>query len=137
MSLVDDFKAFITKGNVVDLAVAVVIGLAFTALVTAFVADIITPLIGIAGNVDFSSFHVTVRHSSILVGSFVTAAISFLILAAVVFLLLVKPMAMLEARRKAKEVAVPTHRDCPECLTSIPRKARRCSACASAVAPLD
>jgi large conductance mechanosensitive channel len=138
MSLLEEFKAFLTRGNVVDLAVAVVIGLAFTALVTAFVADVITPLIGIAGNIDFASASVTIRHSTILIGLFVDALISFLILAAVVFFALVKPVGMMEARRKAKAAAAPpTTRECPECLSQIPRKARRCSACTSQVTPID
>lgn len=136
MSVLSEFKDFITKGNVVDLAVAFVIGMAFTAVVTAFVADIITPLIGVAGHFDFSSHKVTVNGSAFLVGAFTNSVISFLLIAAVVFFVLVRPAAAMEARRKAKLTPPPaTTRECPYCLTMIPKKARRCSSCTSEVTP--
>ena len=136
MSMLGDFKSFLTRGNVIDIAVGIVIGLAFTAVITAFVADIITPLIGVAGHFDFSSIKVTVRGSPFLFGAFLNQLISFLLIAAVVFFLVVQPVAKMEARAKAKKPAPPaTTRECPECLSQIPMKAKRCSFCTSPVTP--
>lgn len=138
MSAIQEFKDFITKGNVIDMAVGIVIGLAFTAVVTAFVADIITPLIGVAGHVNFAGISFTLNNSTFLVGAFLNQLISFLMIAVVVFFLVVRPVAMMEARSKAKKAAAPlTTRDCPECLTAIPRKAKRCSACTAVVTPVE
>ena len=136
MSLLDEFKGFITKGNVIDMAVGVVIGLAFNALIQAFVADIITPLIGVFLKVNFSGYTVSFNGSTFLVGDLVNKAISFLIIAAVVFFLIVKPIMAMDARRKAKvKSAPPTTRECPACLSQIPLKARRCMYCTSDVTP--
>jgi large conductance mechanosensitive channel len=136
MSLLDEFKGFITKGNVIDMAVGVVIGLAFNALIQAFVADIITPLIGVFLKVNFSGYTVSFNGSTFLVGDLVNKAISFLIIAAVVFFLIVKPIMAMDARRKAKvKAAPPTTRECPACLSQIPLKARRCMYCTSDVTP--
>jgi large conductance mechanosensitive channel len=137
MKALDEFKTFILRGNVVDLAVGIVIGVAFTAVVTAFVADFITPLIGVFGKIDFSSLVVTVNNSKFQIGAFINALISFLIVALVIFFLVVKPMNALAARRKKGEAAVdPTSRDCPFCLSSVSIKATRCAYCTSGL-PAD
>lgn len=136
MSAIDDFRAFITKGNVVDLAVGVVIGLAFNAVITALVADIITPLISIPGSHDFSSYSFTIHGGVFLYGAFITAVINFLLIALVVFFAIVRPMAQMEARRKARlPVAPPDTRECPACLSKVPIKATRCAFCTSALTP--
>ena len=133
---VKGFRTFISRGNLIDLAVAVVIGTAFTAVVTAIVADLITPLIAaIAGKPNFATLTFTVNHSTFLYGSFINALLSFLIVAAVVYYLIVAPMAKISARFK-KDVEVTT-RDCPECLSTIPIAASRCMYCTSAVAPVN
>lgn len=132
MGAIDDFRTFITKGNVLDLAVAFIIGAAFTAVVTALVADIITPIIGIAGHVDFSSWRLTINGSAILFGLFLNSLISFIIIALVVFFALVRPIAKMEERRKAKlPAAAVTTKDCPFCFSSISIKATRCPNCTS------
>jgi large conductance mechanosensitive channel len=131
---VKGFRNFITRGNMIDLAVAVVIGTAFTAVVTAVVADLITPLIAaIGGKPNFSGLYFTVNHSKFLYGSFFNALISFLVIAAVVYFLIVAPMAKI-TERFAKKVEATT-RDCPECLSSIPIAATRCMYCTTVVAP--
>ncbi|HYK93318.1 MAG TPA: large conductance mechanosensitive channel protein MscL [Thermoplasmata archaeon] len=136
MSALDDFKAFITKGNVIDLAVAVVIGLAFNAVVTAFVTDIINPLIGIPGSHDFSAYTLQVRGSTFLYGTFITAIINFILIALVVYFILVRPVASMNARKAAKQAAAPpTTRDCPACLSKVPIKATRCAYCTSNLTP--
>ncbi|MCL4324108.1 MAG: large conductance mechanosensitive channel protein MscL, partial [Candidatus Thermoplasmatota archaeon] len=112
----DDFKAFILKGDVVSMAVGIVIGLAFQAVITAMVADLITPLIGVAGHFDFSSHTFTLNGSTFQVGAFLNAVISFLMVALVVFFLVVRPYEQLRNRRKKPEApAVVTTRDCPYC----------------------
>jgi large conductance mechanosensitive channel len=138
VSLATEFKEFITKGNVIDMAVGVVIGLAFNAVIQAFVSDIITPLIGAIYKSNLGSSQVSFNHSIFLVGDLLNKVISFAIIAAVVFFLIVKPVMAMEARRKAKlPAAAPTTRECPACLSQIPRKARRCMYCTSDVTPLD
>jgi large conductance mechanosensitive channel len=131
---VKGFRDFISRGNMIELAIAVVIGTAFTAIVTALVADLITPLIAaIGGKPDFSGLYFTVNHSRFLYGLFLNALISFLIIAAVVYFLIVAPMARITARFARKVEA--TTRDCPECLSSIPIAATRCMYCTAVVAP--
>jgi large conductance mechanosensitive channel len=127
------FKEFILRGNVLDLAVAVVIGAAFTAVVTALVKDLLTPLLAaIAGAPDFSGIALTVNGSKLLIGDFLNAVIAFLMLATVVYFFVVLPMNTLIARLKRGEVAPdPTTKKCPECLSEIPIKARRCAFCTS------
>ena len=128
-----DFKAFLLRGNLVDLAVAVVIGIAFGAVVTAFVGDLITPLIAaIAGKPDFSSLTFTINHSTFRYGDFLNALISFVIIAAAVFFAVVKPVNALMARRKQEE---PATRACPHCLSEIPVAASVCSSCTRDVQP--
>ena len=128
------FKKFLLRGNLVNLAVAVVIGVAFAALVTALVTDLITPLIAaIGGKPNFDNLTFTVNHSEFRYGAFINALISFLIIAAVVYFLVVIPVTkVLEMSEKAEEA---TEKECPECLSKIPLDARRCLYCTSVVAP--
>lgn len=129
------FRKFISRGNLIDLAVAVVIGTAFTAVVTAIVVDLITPLIAaIGGKHDFSSLTFTVNHSTFRYGALINALLSFLIIAAVVYYLIVAPMARITALTTRHKEA--TERDCPECLSSIPVAARRCKYCTAVVMPV-
>lgn len=129
------FRDFISRGNMIELAVAVVIGTAFTAVVTAIVADLITPLIAaIGGEPDFSRLAFKVHGSTFHIGLLINALIAFLILAAIVYFLIVAPMARLTARF-AKQAEVTT-RDCPECLSTIPIAASRCMYCTVPVAPV-
>jgi large conductance mechanosensitive channel len=122
-----DFKAFLLRGNLVDLAVAVVIGLAFAAVVTALVGDLITPLIAaIAGKPDFSNLTFTIHHSQFRYGDFLDALLSFVMIAAAVFFVVVKPMQALMARRQKDE---PTTKPCPHCLSEIPLAATVCAYC--------
>ncbi|MBI3743049.1 MAG: large conductance mechanosensitive channel protein MscL [Chloroflexi bacterium] len=131
-----DFKAFISRGNVTELAIAVVIGAAFGAVVTSLVKDLITPLIGIVGKKDFSNFAFTIHGSRFAYGNFVNALLSFLIVAAAVFFLIVVPLNAFIARsRREQKPADPTTRKCPECLSDIPLAAKRCAHCASVVQP--
>ncbi|HKV67896.1 MAG TPA: large conductance mechanosensitive channel protein MscL [Gaiellales bacterium] len=134
--MLKEFRQFILRGNVVDLAVAVVIGTAFGAVVAAFVADIITPLIAaIFGKPDFAALSFTINHSTFLYGDFLNAIITFVSIAAAIFFFVVKPLNMLEARRAAGQpVESPTTKACPECLSDIPVAARRCAYCTSEVA---
>jgi large conductance mechanosensitive channel len=135
--MLKDFRDFILRGSLVDLAVAVVIGTAFGAVVTALVADIITPLIAaIGGKPDFSGLAFTVNKSHFLYGAFINAIVSFLIIAAVVFFLVIQPVNRLMAMRRTEPEVEQTTRDCPECLSSIPRAARRCAFCTAEVAPV-
>jgi len=131
--MLKDFRAFLMRGNVVDLAVAVVIGIAFGAVITALVADIITPLIAaIFGSHDFSALTFTINNSTFLYGAFINAVISFVLIAAAVFFVVVKPMNAIAARRTKDEPAATT-RDCPECLSEIPLAAKRCRYCTAEV----
>ncbi len=134
--MLSDFKKFILRGNVVDLAVAVVVGVAFTAVVTAFVTDLITPLIAaIFGKPDFSQLKFTVHNSTFKYGSFINALLSFLIIATIVFFAVVVPLNALMRKLNVmpKEEPEPETRPCPECLSDIPVEARRCAFCTSEV----
>ena len=134
--MLKEFREFVLRGNLVDLAVAVVIGTAFGALVTAFVRDLITPLIAaLGGEPDFSDLAFTINGSRFLYGDFINALLAFLIIAAVVFFLVVKPVNALMARLAPERPVDRATRDCPECLSAIPRAASRCSFCTSTVAP--
>ncbi|ABK51931.1 large conductance mechanosensitive channel protein [Acidothermus cellulolyticus 11B] len=130
------FRKFLLRGNVVDLAVAVVIGAAFSGLVQSFVKDFLTPLIGLIGGKGlFANRSFTVRHSVFSYGDFVNAVITFVIVAAVVYYLVVLPFSALLARfQKAPEPDTPT-RTCPECLSAIPAAARRCAFCTAVSEP--
>lgn len=124
------FRDFIMRGNVVDLAVAVVIGAAFGAVITSFVGNILTPLIAaIFGQPDFSGLTFTINGSRFLYGSFFNAVISFIFIALAVYFIVVMPLNKL-AERRAKG-ADPTVKECPECLSEIPHKARKCAFCGS------
>jgi len=135
--MMKDFKKFILRGNVVDLAVAVVIGAAFGAVVTGLVKDLITPLIAaIGGQPDFSGLSFTVNNSKFLYGEFLNAIISFLILASVIFFFVVNPLNKLMAKSKpSDEIEKPSERECPECLSGIPAAAKRCKYCTATSKP--
>jgi len=135
--MIKDFKNFILRGNVVDLAVAVIIGAAFGTIVTALVKDFITPLIAaIGGKPNFSDLYFTVNHSKFMYGDFINAVLSFLIIALVVFFLVVQPINRLIAlSRRGEETAESDDRPCPECLSTIPKAASRCAFCTAKVAP--
>ncbi len=126
------FKQFLLRGNVIDLAVAVVIGAAFGSVVTALVKDLLTPLIAaIAGQPDFSAVQFTLNGSRFLIGDFVNAVVAFVMVAAAIYFFVVMPVNALEARRKRGEApADPTTKNCPECLSEVPVAARRCAFCA-------
>lgn len=135
-SVREDFGKFITRGNLIQLAIAFVMGAAFSALVTALVADIFTPLIGVAGHFDFSAWQYSLRGSVFHQGAFLNAVISFITIAIVVFFAIALPYQRYEDRRAAKAAkAAPTTRACPECLSQIPLAAKRCSFCTSPVTP--
>jgi large conductance mechanosensitive channel len=133
--MLKDFKAFILRGSVVDLAVGIVIGMAFTLVVTSFVKDLLTPLVSIPGKANFSNLHFTVNGSQFQYGAFVNALISFVLVSAAVFFVVVRPVNSLLARRRAGEETEPGTRDCPQCLSEIPAAAHRCSFCTSEVEP--
>lgn len=149
--MLKDFKAFIMRGNVVDLAVGIIIGVAFGAIINSLVKDVIMPPVGLAlGNVDFANLFVVLQQGaeagpypslaaaqaagavSINYGVFIMTIISFIILAAVVFFLVVRPIAQMHARQKAAEAApAPNTKECPYCYTTIAIKATRCPNCTS------
>ena len=128
--MIREFREFIMRGNVVDLAIAVVIGAAFGAVITSFVADILTPLLGAVGMPDFTTAAVTVGNAEVRYGLFLNALISFLAIALAIFLFVVKPMNALEARRQRGAEETPTTKTCTECASEIPSAARRCPFCA-------
>ncbi len=132
MKLAQEFKTFLLRGNIVDLAVAVVIGVAFGAVVTSLVENLITPLIAaIFGKHDFSALTFTINGSVFGYGAFINSVVSFVIIAAVIFFLVVKPMNTLIARSRREPTPDPTTKKCPECLSEIPIDARRCAFCTS------
>jgi large conductance mechanosensitive channel len=132
---VSGFRQFVLRGNVVDLAIAVVIGAAFGAVVTALVADLITPLIAaIGGQPNFGGLSFTINKSHFLYGAFINAVISFLILAAVLYFLIVKPYTALMMRFQPAPKESPV-RECPYCLSTIPNAASRCAFCTQEVQP--
>lgn len=129
------FKKFLMQGNVLDLAVAVVIGAAFNSIVNSFVTNLLTPLISAFGGLpDFSTLKFTVGRSNFRYGEFINAAISFLLIATVVYFLIVKPYTHYRNRVATREEI--THRSCPECLSHIPNAATRCAHCCAEVAPV-
>ena len=130
------FRQFILRGNVLDLAVAVVIGGAFGAVVTALVKDLITPLIAaIVGKPDFSAIQFDVNGSKFLIGDFLNALVSFLLISAAVYFFVIVPVNALTARmRRGEAPPDPTTKKCPECLSEVPIAARRCAFCASVLA---
>jgi len=131
---VKGFKAFLLRGNVVELAIAVVIGVAFGVVITAFVKDLVTPLIAaIGGQPDFSSMSFTLNKSKFLYGDFLNALIAFIIIAAVIYFFVVIPYTALMQRARKEPPADPTTKKCPECLSEIPIDARRCAFCGQIV----
>ena len=149
-SMLTDFKAFIMRGNVIDMAVGIIIGAAFGAIVNSIVKDVIMPPIGLVlGNIDFSNLAIVIKEGSapgpyaslsaaqaagavtINYGLFINTLINFLIIASVVFFFIIRPLARLQALQKASVPAEPTSKDCPYCVTTIPIKATRCPNCTS------
>ncbi len=127
--VVQDFRRFLFRGNVIDLAVAVVVGTAFTAMVTAFVRDILTPVVAlIFGNHDFSNLSFTINHSRFAYGDFINYVIAFLTAAAAMFFFVITPVTRLMALAADQE---PKTKKCPECTSAIPLNARRCPLCTS------
>ncbi|MFH1032270.1 MAG: large-conductance mechanosensitive channel protein MscL [Chloroflexota bacterium] len=148
--MLKDFKAFIMRGNVVDMAVGIIIGAAFGAIVSSFVKDVIMPPIGLGlGKIDFSNLAIILKQGStpgpyaslsaaqaagavtLNYGLFINTIINFLIIALVVFFFIVKPIARMQAPKKAEAPAAPTTKECPFCYTGIPIKATRCPNCTS------
>ena len=148
--MLKDFKAFIMRGNVVDMAVGIIIGVAFGAIVTSIVKDVIMPPVGLAlGNIDFANLLVVIKQGttpgpypslaaaqaagavSINYGQFINTIINFLIIAAVVFFFIVRPIAKLQAPKKAEAPPAPFTKDCPFCFSKININARRCPNCTS------
>ena len=123
------FREFIMRGNVIDLAVAVVIGAAFGTVITSFVADILTPLLGLLGVPDFATATAQVGEAELRYGIFLNALLAFLLVAAAIYFFVVKPINALEARRQRGAGDTPTTKTCPECASEIPAAARRCPMC--------
>jgi large conductance mechanosensitive channel len=133
--MLKEFREFILRGNMVDLAVAVVIGTAFTAVVTSMVEDLITPLIAaIGGEPDFSALSFTINGSEFRYGDFINALIAFLIVSAVLFFFVIKPVNALLSRLRTEPAMAEETRQCPDCLSDIPVAARRCAFCTTQVA---
>ncbi len=138
MKMLKEFKTFVLRGNVVDLAVGIVIGAAFGAVVTALVKDLITPLVGIAGKFNFSALHFVVNKSNFLIGDFLNAVLSFIILAAVIFFFVVKPVNTLVSKsKKDAPAADPTTKKCSFCYSEIALEATRCPYCTSLLTPAE
>ena len=133
--MLNDFKAFILRGNVVDLAVGVVIGAAFGTVITSLVTDVFTPLLAIPGSTNFSNLKVKIGGGEILYGNFLNAVIAFVLIAAAVYFFVVRPVNALMARRKTEPDVESTTRECPWCISSIPTGARACAFCTREVPP--
>ncbi len=132
--MLKEFKQFLLRGNVVDLAVGVVIGGAFGAIVSSLVSDILTPLIGAIAKVpDFSGLVFTLNGSKFMYGQFINVLISFILVAGAIFFFVVKPMNVLIAKSKKEEPVDPTTKKCPECMSEIHIQAKRCAYCAQSV----
>ena len=123
------FREFIMRGNVVDLAVAVVIGAAFGTVITSFVGDVLTPLLGVFGLPDFEELSVIIGQAEVRYGAFLNALISFLLVALAIYFFVIQPLNALEARRQRGQGDTPTTKTCTECASEIPAVARRCSMC--------
>jgi large conductance mechanosensitive channel len=138
MGLVQEFKQFLLRGNVIDLAVAVVLGVAFAAVVASLVEDLLTPLIAaIFGEPDFSQLTFTINGSTFFYGQFINALIAFITIAAALFFFVVKPVNSLISRSRREPTPDPTTQKCQECLSEIPIDARRCAFCTSPVVATD
>ena len=137
MGILNEFKAFLMRGNVVDLAVAVVLGVAFGAVVTSLVSDLLTPVIAaVVGEPDFSRLTFEINKSTFFYGNFINAVLSFVMIAAAIFFFVVTPYNELLKRSRKESPPDPTIRKCPECLSDIPSEARRCMFCTSDVGPV-
>src|SRR5688500_18117805 len=135
--MLKDFRAFVLRGNVIDLAVGVAIGAAFASVVTSFTEGLLTPLLAIPGDAaSFGKLSFKVSGSKFAYGAVIDAIISFVITAAVLFFLVIKPVNALMTRRRTETDVESTTRDCPECMSSIPKAARRCAFCTAEVAPV-
>jgi large conductance mechanosensitive channel len=135
-NMLKGFSRFLLRGNVVDLAVAVVIGAAFGAIVTALVKDLITPLVAaLFGKPDFSALAFTINHSRFALGDFINACLSFVLVGAAIYFFVVAPMNAVTARLHPKTEEPAALRECPECLSDIPVAARRCKFCTVTVVP--
>lgn len=133
--MLQGFRQFILRGNVVDLAVGVVMGAAFGAVVTSIVKDLLTPLIAaIVGQPDFSAIALDVRGSKLMIGNFLNAVLSFLLIAAAVYFFIVLPVNAIISRSRKEPPADPTTKKCPDCLSEIAIDAKRCAFCTSQVA---
>ena len=134
--MLEGFRKFILRGNVVDLAIAVVIGGAFGAVVNALVKDIVTPIVAmIFGKPEFGALAFTINNSRFAYGDLINSIITFLSVAAAIYFIVVKPMEIVQAH-KAKPAEGPTTRPCPECYSDIPMKATRCAFCTTVVTPV-
>ena len=133
MSMVSEFRDFIAKGNVLDFAVAFVMGAAFNALITALVTDIVTPIMGIPGHVNFAAITYSINGSTFLVGAFINSVIAFISIAVAVFFFIIKPVERIQNRIKKPQAPTSTTKVCPECLSVIPLEAKRCAFCTSVV----
>jgi large conductance mechanosensitive channel len=133
--LLKDFRSFVLRGNVLDLAVGIVIGAAFTTVVQSFVKDMLTPLLSIFGNVNFADYKFKVGGATFAYGNFVNAVIAFLIAAIAVFFLVIKPIEILKERRERLSggKADDNTRPCPECRSEISKDARRCAFCTAEI----
>jgi large conductance mechanosensitive channel len=132
--VIKDFKAFILRGNVIDLAVGVAIGAAFTAVVTSFTKNLLTPILAIPGDkASFAALDFSIRKATFRYGAFIDDVIAFVLIAAALFFLVVRPINILFARRKTEPDVMSTTRDCPYCLSSIPIAASRCAFCTADV----
>jgi large conductance mechanosensitive channel len=132
--MLKDFRQFLLRGNLVDLAIAVVVGAAFGAVVTALVKDLVTPLIAaVGGQPDFGDLDFTINGSRFAYGDFLNTLISFVVIAAVVFFLVIRPMNLLLDRMRTEPPVEEHTRECPACLSQIPRAARRCAFCTEEV----
>ena len=129
--MLKEFKGFILRGNVVDLAVGIVIGAAFAAVVTSLVENILTPIIGIPGGVDFGRLTFSINGSKFRYGQFLNDVIAFVLMAAAVFFFVVRPVNALMARRKTERDVTSESKQCSECLSNIPKAAKRCAFCTS------
>ena len=134
--MLKELREFLLRGNVIDLAVAVVIGAAFGAVITSFVADILTPLLGLLGVPDFSTLSFSAGEATVRYGLFLNALIGFVLIAAAIFFGVVRPLNAIAARRAAAEPAEEAStKVCPECASAIPLAARRCPMCTSQLSP--
>lgn len=133
--MLKDFKTFILRGNVIDLAVGVAIGAAFSTVIASFTENLLTPLLAIPGGAArFTDLEITIAGAKFRYGAFIDSVVSFVIIAAVLFFFVVRPVNALMARRRTEPDVEATTRECPECLSSIPAGARRCAFCTAEVA---